>query len=61
MNVGGYDIGGGISQRLTRGYWLNIGVACILELERNIGPPENYSFPGKYGGRGAMLGVGVRW
>jgi long-chain fatty acid transport protein len=61
MNVGGFDISGGISQRLSGGYWLNISVAGILGRERNIGPPENSVFPGKYGGRGLMLGTGLRW
>ncbi|MBS1791744.1 MAG: hypothetical protein JST85_28810 [Acidobacteria bacterium] len=61
MNVGGFDLSGGISQRLADGYWLNIGVAGILGRERNIRPPENSTFPGDYGGRGAMLGIGVRW
>lgn len=61
MNVGGFDISGGISQRLANDWWVNIGVAGILGLNRNIGPPENSLFTGRYGGRGAMLGLGLRW
>jgi hypothetical protein len=60
INLGGFDISGGIGKRI-RSYWLNIGAAAILGLNRTIGPPENTAFPGKYGGRGAMLGMGVRW
>jgi hypothetical protein len=60
LNLGGFDISGGIGKRIGS-YWLNIGVAAILGLNRTIGPPENITFPGKYGGRGAMLGLGVRW
>jgi long-subunit fatty acid transport protein len=60
LNLGGFDISGGIGKRIGS-YWLNIGVAGILGLDRTIGPPENPTFAGKYGGRGAMLGMGVRW
>jgi long-subunit fatty acid transport protein len=61
INLGGFDISGGIGKRIGNNYWLNIGAAAILGLHRTIGPPENSTFPGKYGGRGAMLGMGVRW
>lgn len=61
MNVSGFDFSGGIIQRLPGGPWLNIGLAGILGLERQIGPAENPLFPGKYGGRGAMMGIGLRW
>jgi long-subunit fatty acid transport protein len=60
LNLGGFDISGGIGKRIGS-YWLNIGVAGILGLNRTIGPPENSTFAGKYGGRGAMVGMGVRW
>src|SRR5262245_47963243 len=60
LNLGGFDISGGIGKRV-RDLWLNFGVAGILGLNRTIEPAENPAFPGKYGGRGAMLGMGVRW
>jgi long-subunit fatty acid transport protein len=60
INLGGFDVSGGIGKKIG-GIWLNIGVAGIFGLNRTIGPPENLTFPGKYGGRGAMLGIGVRW
>jgi Outer membrane protein transport protein (OMPP1/FadL/TodX) len=59
INLGGFDISGGIGKRIGS-CWLNIGAAAILGLNRTIGPPENAMFAGKYGGRGAMLGMGVR-
>jgi hypothetical protein len=59
INLGGFDISGGIGKRIGS-CWLNIGAAAILGLNRTIGPPENATFAGKYGGRGAMLGMGVR-
>jgi hypothetical protein len=40
--------------------WLNISVAGILAQDRNIGPPANTLFPGRYGGWGGMLSIGVR-
>ncbi|HZS04771.1 MAG TPA: outer membrane protein transport protein [Blastocatellia bacterium] len=61
MNTGGFDIAGGVGRRIASGFWLNIGVAGILGLERRIGSEKNPLFPGRYTGRGAMLGIGLRW
>ncbi len=61
INPGGFDISGGVIRRVTGDAWINIGVAAILARNRDIGPPENVLFPGRYGGIGAMLGVGLRW
>jgi long-subunit fatty acid transport protein len=60
LNLGGFDISGGIGKRIGD-LWLNFGVAVILGLNRTIEPTENPAFPGKYGGQGAMLGMGLRW
>jgi hypothetical protein len=60
VNLGGFDISAGIGKRIGS-FWVNIGAAGILGLSRTIGPPENPTFAGKYGGRGALLGMGVRW
>jgi long-subunit fatty acid transport protein len=61
INTGGFDFSGGVIRRIMGDRWLNIGVAVILAQERKIGPPANPLFPGRYGGWGGMLGVGVRW
>ena len=61
MNTGGFDISGGIGLRMLGEAWLNIGVAGILGQERDILPTENPPFAGRYGGNGAMLGIGLRW
>lgn len=61
INTGGFDFSGGVIRRIMGDRWLNIGVAVILAQERQIGPPANPLFPGRYGGWGGMLGVGVRW
>jgi hypothetical protein len=61
MNVGGFDFGGGVGRRLANDPWLNLGVVDSLDLEREIGLPEHSLFPGKYGGRGVRLGIGLRW
>jgi hypothetical protein len=60
LNLGGFDISDGIGKRI-QDLRLNFGVARILGLNRTIEPEENPAFPGKYGGRGAMLRIGVRW
>ncbi|HEY7179781.1 MAG TPA: outer membrane protein transport protein [Blastocatellia bacterium] len=61
INTGGFDFTAGVIKRTKDDLWLNIGVAGILSQERTIGPPANPLFPGKYGGWGGMLGIGVRW
>jgi long-subunit fatty acid transport protein len=61
INTGGFDFTAGVIKRTMGDLWLNIGVAGILSQERTIGPPANPLFPGKYGGWGGMLGIGVRW
>ena len=61
INTGGFDFSGGVIRRTVGDLWLNIGVAVILAQERKIGPPANPLFPGRYGGWGGMLGVGMRW
>jgi long-subunit fatty acid transport protein len=61
INTGGFDYSGGVIRRIMGDRWLNIGAAVILAQERKIGPPANPLFPGKYGGWGGVLGVGVRW
>jgi long-subunit fatty acid transport protein len=61
VNTGGFDFTGGVIRRVMGDRWLNIGVAVILAQERNIGPPANTLFPGRYGGWGGMLGIGLRW
>jgi hypothetical protein len=60
INLGGFDFSAGIGKQV-HGLWLNLGAAIILGRERTIGPPETSSFPGRYGGNGAMLGIGWRW
>ena len=60
VNTGGFDLSGGLGKRVF-GYWLNIAAAVILDQERTVGPPDNTLFAGKYGGHGAMLGLGWRW
>ncbi len=61
VNTGGFDFSGGVIRRIMGDRWLNIGVAVILAQDRKIGPPANPLFPGRYGGWGGMLGVGIRW
>jgi long-subunit fatty acid transport protein len=61
INTGGFDFTGGVIRRVMGDRWLNIGVAVILAQERNIDPQANPLFPGRYGGWGGMLGVGMRW
>ncbi|HEU0173481.1 MAG TPA: outer membrane protein transport protein [Blastocatellia bacterium] len=61
INTGGFDFTAGVIRRIMGDRWLNIGVAGVLAQERKIGPPANPLFPGKYGGWGGMLGVGIRW
>jgi long-chain fatty acid transport protein len=61
INTGGFDFSGGVIRRAMDDLWLNIGVAIILAQERTIGPPANPLFPGRYGGWGGMLGIGMRW
>jgi len=61
INTGGFDITGGVIRRVMDNRWLNIGVAVVLAQERTIGPPANPLFPGKYGGWGGVLALGVRW
>src|SRR5262245_47092103 len=61
INTGGFDFSGGVIRRTVGDLWLNIGVAVILAQERKIGPPANPLFPGRYGGWGGMLGIGMRW
>ncbi|MBO0860837.1 MAG: outer membrane protein transport protein [Chloracidobacterium sp.] len=60
INTGGFDFSAGVIRRTMGNLWLNIGVAGILSQERKIGPPANPLFPGKYGGWGGMLGIGIR-
>ena len=60
MNIGGFDISGGVGKRIGDGYWLNIGVAGILGSERRIGSGENVLFHVKYSGNGLLLGIGLR-
>jgi long-subunit fatty acid transport protein len=61
VNTGGFDFTGGVIRRVMDDRWLNVGVAVILAQERNIGPPANPLFPGRYGGWGGMLAIGLRW
>jgi long-subunit fatty acid transport protein len=61
INTGGFDFSGGVIRRTMGDLWLNLGVAVILAQERTIGPPANPLFPGRYGGWGGMLGIGMRW
>ena len=61
VNTGGFDFSVGVIRRTMGDLWLNISVAGIPAQERKIGPPANPLFPGKYGGWGGMLGVGMRW
>jgi len=61
VNTGGFDFSVGVIRRTMGDLWLNIAVAGILAQERKIGPPANPLFPGRYGGWGGMLGVGMRW
>jgi long-subunit fatty acid transport protein len=61
VNTGGFDFAGGVIRRVMGDRWLNIGVAVVLAQKRNIGPPANPLFPGRYSGWGGVLGVGIRW
>jgi long-chain fatty acid transport protein len=61
VNTGGFDFSVGVIRRVVGDLWLNIGVAGVLAQERKIGPPANPLFPGRYGGWGGVLGVGIRW
>jgi long-subunit fatty acid transport protein len=60
VNTGGFDFTAGVIRRTMGNLWLNISVAGILAQDRNIGPPANTLFPGRYGGWGGMLSIGVR-
>src|SRR5262245_22743041 len=61
INTGGFDFTGGVIRRIMDDRWLNIGVAGVVAQERKIGPPANPLFPGKYGGWGGVLSLGLRW
>ena len=61
INTGGFDFTGGVIRRIMDDRWLNIGVAGVVAQERTISPPANPLFPGKYGGWGGVLALGLRW
>jgi long-subunit fatty acid transport protein len=60
VNTGGFDFTAGVIRRTVGNLWLNIGVAGVLAQDRNIGPPGNTLFPGRYGGWGGVLAIGIR-
>jgi long-subunit fatty acid transport protein len=61
INTGGFDFTAGVIRRTRDNLWLNIGVAGVLAQDRTVGPPANILFPGRYGGWGGVLAVGMRF